>query len=63
MEAIQLMVSIWLVIQILIIVAFQQFLISLNDRFYYFEECQLFSLFIAQILSVEFDEFEKNALY
>jgi hypothetical protein len=61
MKSVELMVSILLLIEILIVAADEQLSVSFHDGLNDFEEGEIFPLPFAEILTVELDELEEDA--
>jgi hypothetical protein len=62
METVELMISILLLVEVLIVATNQQLPVSLHDWFDHFEKGKLFSLLLAQEFAIELDKLEENAL-
>ncbi len=63
MEAIKLVVSILLLVQVLTVPPTQQFTIALHNRLDHFEESKLLSFAVGEELAIKLNELEKYAFY
>lgn len=63
MQAVKLMISVSLLIEVIIVSAGKQLAVSLNNGLDDFEEGKVFSFPLAEVLAVELDELEEDALY
>ena len=62
MQAVELMIAVSLLIEVIIVSAGEQLAVPFDDGLDDFEECEVLSFPFAEVLAVELDELEEDAL-